>query len=233
MQQILVEQRESLRAGQFVPVSDLFDALVAGDEPLTCEMGALWKSAQKVYGDLQREVLLKHAVGEDELATLPDTHAARRDDRIAKTLVLAALVPQVEPMRELTACKAVALNYGRIRSMLPNQEAGRSCAPSATGSRGSPPSRSPGTTRTRCWRCGSRAGVDGLGGAAADMHQGEVLRAGHAHAGQRAGGAAGGLVGVRQRGAGERLSRAAGELLLPPPRRPAADPGQESGGDAD
>jgi hypothetical protein len=63
--------------------------------------------------------------------------------------------------------------------------------------------------------------------------EGEVLGAGHVDVGQRAGGAAGGLVGVQQRGAGEQLLHAAEEVLLQPPRRPAADPGQESGGDAD
>lgn len=44
---------------------------------------------------------------------------------------------------------------------------------------------------------------------------------------------AGGLVDVQQRGAGQQLLHVAQELLLQPPRRPTADPGQKPGGDID
>jgi hypothetical protein len=51
--------------------------------------------------------------------------------------------------------------------------------------------------------CEDAAGVDGGGGAVADVHQGEVLGAGHVHIRQGTGSAAGCLVGVQQRGAGQ------------------------------
>ncbi|MGW0227902.1 hypothetical protein ACWDWO_06285 [Actinopolymorpha singaporensis] len=124
MRQILVEQRDTLQLGQLVPIADLFDVLVAGDDPLTGELGNLWRSAQKVYGDLRRLILEINKVSEDDVPGLPATHAFRRDDRIAKTLVLAALMPEVDSLRDLTARKIVALNHGYIRSMVPGQEAG-------------------------------------------------------------------------------------------------------------
>lgn len=123
MQQILVEQRDTLQLGQLVPIADLFDALVANDEPLTGELGSLWRSAQRVYGALRRLILEIHRLTEEEAATQPPTHAVHRDDKIAKTLVLAALMPEVESLRDLTARKIVALNHGYIRSMVPGQEA--------------------------------------------------------------------------------------------------------------
>jgi hypothetical protein len=122
LQQILVAQRDTLELGQLVPIADLFDALVAGDEPLTGELGALWKSAQKVYGDIRHEILRSYDLSEDQAEAAPATHAVHRDDRIAKTLVLGALLPQVEALRDLTARKVVALNSGFIRSMVPGQE---------------------------------------------------------------------------------------------------------------
>lgn len=122
MQQLLVSQRDTLELGQLVPVSDLFDALVADDEPITGELGAVWRNAQKVYGEIYRVILEGHGLTELEAGQAPASHAVRRDCRIAKTLVLAALLPEVGPMRDLTGRKIAALNYGYIRSLVPGQE---------------------------------------------------------------------------------------------------------------
>lgn len=123
MQQLLVDQRDTLELGQIVPVSDLFDALVADDEPITGELGALWRNAQKVYGEIHQVILESHGMTGQEGAQAPAAHAVYRDTRIAKTMVLAALMPEVESMRDLTGRKIVALNHGYIRSMVPGQEA--------------------------------------------------------------------------------------------------------------
>jgi hypothetical protein len=123
IQQLLVDQRNTLELGQIVPVSDLFDALIAEDEPITGELGALWRNAQKVYGEIFGVILEGHGLTELEAVNAPTGHAVHRDGRIAKTIVLAALMPEVESMRELTARKIVALNHGYIRSMVPGQEA--------------------------------------------------------------------------------------------------------------
>ena len=122
MQQLLVDQRDTLELGQIVPLSDLYDALVADDQPMTGELGALWRNAQKVYGDILRLILETHGLTEQQAAEQPPTHAVHRDQRIAKTMVLAALMPEVESMRDLTARKIVALNHGYIRSLVPGQE---------------------------------------------------------------------------------------------------------------
>ena len=122
MQQLLVDQRDTLELGQLVPLSDLYDALVADDQPMTGELGTLWRNAQKVYGDILRLILETHGLTEQQAAGLPPTHAVHRDQRIAKTMVLAALMPEVESLRELTARKIVALNHGYIRSLVPGQE---------------------------------------------------------------------------------------------------------------
>ena len=46
------------------------------------------------------------------------------DDRLIKTLLLAALVPGVNSLRALTANRLAALNHGTIRSPIPGKEAG-------------------------------------------------------------------------------------------------------------
>jgi hypothetical protein len=122
MQQLLVDQRDTLELGQLVPLSDLYDALVADDQPMAGELGALWRNAQKVFGDILRLILETHGLTEQQAAEQPPTHAVHRDQRIAKTMVLAALMPEVESLRELNARKIVALNHGYIRSLVPGQE---------------------------------------------------------------------------------------------------------------
>lgn len=122
MEQILVDQRDTLELGQLVPVSDLFDALVADDEPITGELGALWRNAQKVYAEIYRVICEGHGLSAAEATQAPVTHAVHRDARIAKTVLLAALLPEVESMRDLTGRKMAALNYGYIRSLVPGQE---------------------------------------------------------------------------------------------------------------
>jgi hypothetical protein len=77
------------------------------------------------------------------------------------------------------------------------------------------------------------AGVDGGRGAVTDVHEGEVLSAGYVHIRQGTGGAAGCLVGVQQRGAGQQCLHVAEEGFLQPARRATADPGEEPGGDID
>ena len=44
------------------------------------------------------------------------------DDRLVKTLLLSALVPEVEPLKNMTAARLAALNHGTIRSRIPGRE---------------------------------------------------------------------------------------------------------------
>ena len=72
MQQLLVDQRDTLEVGQLVPLSDLYDALVADDQPMAGELGALWRNAQKVYGDILQRILETHGLTEQQAAGLQD-----------------------------------------------------------------------------------------------------------------------------------------------------------------
>jgi hypothetical protein len=48
--------------------------------------------------------------------------AFRRDDRLAKTLLLSALAPEVESFKGMTVNKLAALNHGTIRTPVPGRE---------------------------------------------------------------------------------------------------------------
>ncbi len=129
MQQILVERRDDLRLGQLVPLGDLFDAIADGsDQPFTEKLKHEFEQARTLYSRTLRPMLLEQrSLTEEQAAGLADAPAGlldqfRADDRLAKTLLLSALAPDVSALREMTARRLAALNHGEIRAMIPGQE---------------------------------------------------------------------------------------------------------------
>ncbi len=127
MRQLLVDQRESLRVGDLVPVGDLFDVVAHGDEAFSAEMAIHFENAKRLYHQKLLSVLEKQHGRVEELEQLPwddpRRTAFRNDDRLVKTLLLSALVPGVESLRGLTAERLAALNHGTIKTPIPGREA--------------------------------------------------------------------------------------------------------------
>jgi hypothetical protein len=120
---LLSRRRHSLELGELVPVGDLWDVLAEGDEPFTEEMRATFDAAKRLYRTKLRPLLLRaHGLDDDAVVGLADSHPFGGDDRLVKTLLLSALVPQTEPLRDLTAARLAALNHGTITSPIPGQE---------------------------------------------------------------------------------------------------------------
>jgi len=116
---LLVANRDTMEVGQLVPVGDLYDVLASSDEPLSEGMKQTFESARSLYDTNLRPMLLAdHGLGPEDAPT----PAFRTDDRMVKTLLLAALVPNSEPFRNLTARKLLALNHGLITSPVPGAE---------------------------------------------------------------------------------------------------------------
>lgn len=132
MQQLLVDRRDDLELGQLIPVGDLYDAIVEGDEPFSEDMRLRFENTKRLYS--QRLLpMLERQHGVTWAASLlvtanhgqADQAAARNlrnDARLLKTLLLAELVPNVEALRGLTAHRLAALNHGSIRSPIPGRE---------------------------------------------------------------------------------------------------------------
>jgi hypothetical protein len=114
MLQLLVDRRDELELGDLVSVGELFDVLAQGDEPFAEEMKRHFEHAKEVYRDQFQPLLAA------ESADGGDPSPA--DERLVKTLLLAALVPQAAPLRKLDVAKLTALNHGSIASPIPGQE---------------------------------------------------------------------------------------------------------------
>jgi hypothetical protein len=117
--ELLVDRRDALEVGQLVPVGDLYDVIDVSDDPFSDDMRASFERARKLYKERLRPTLLaEHNLGPGDERTT----AFVNDDRLIKTLLLAALVPQSIPFKNLTVERLVALNHGTIASPIPGQE---------------------------------------------------------------------------------------------------------------
>jgi len=135
MRQLLVTHRDELRLGDLVPLGDLWDALTRGvDSPFSDRLAHEFRNAQELYQRSLRPTLLElDGVSDQQVRAVaagsgsdPDTvarvRAFRGDDRLVKTLLVAALVPEVQALRGLTVRRLVALNPGAVRSPIRGQE---------------------------------------------------------------------------------------------------------------
>lgn len=127
MQQMLVEKADTLEIGDVIPVGDLFDVIAAGDEPFTHGIKLFFEQAKQLWRRRLMPILeTQHGLTwEDIDAGVADPKKAlalKNDARLLKTLVLAALVPEVEALKNLTPAKLAALNHGTIRTPIPGSE---------------------------------------------------------------------------------------------------------------
>jgi hypothetical protein len=153
MLQLLVDRRADLELGQLIPVGDLYDAIAEGDEPFSEGMRLHFDNAKRLYNQRLLPMLERqHGVTWEaiKLGQADPTAAKnlRNDARLLKTLLLGALVPEVESLKGLTAQRLAALNHGTFRSPIPGARRRTCCASAATGPARSARSRSP-RTRTR------------------------------------------------------------------------------------
>ena len=127
LMQILIEQRDTLQATDLVPVGDLFDVLIHGDAVTATDVVTHFENAHKLYHQKLLPMLVRqHEKTPEEILALPANDAKRKqfmaDDRLLKTLLLAALVPEVESLRGMTAERLANLNHGTITTPLAGRE---------------------------------------------------------------------------------------------------------------
>jgi hypothetical protein len=128
MVQLLVEQRNTLRLGEIVPVGDLFGVMLEGHDAFSTGMRQRFENARKLW-EQKLKPLAEDTAGlkYEDAATLPsDDPRLRRlkeNERIIGTLVLGALTPEVASLKSLTPRKLAALNHGSIQVAIPGTEA--------------------------------------------------------------------------------------------------------------
>jgi hypothetical protein len=135
--EMMVEHIEDLSVGDLVGVGDLFDVVSGGDDATDGVMRSRFDSAKQLY-NFQFLPVIQKANGTDNPARcqrLRPEHPARigcsnctekscrTDNRLIKTLLVAALVPERPAFKDLTASRLVQLNHGSLRAPVPGTEA--------------------------------------------------------------------------------------------------------------
>lgn len=134
--EMLVHQLDDFEIGKLVPVGDLYDALAEGEEPMDGTMRERFSAAKRLY-DSELLPLIQEQNQTDtptkcqrlrsDAVTIGCANCGqtkcRNDNRIAKTLLLAALAPNTPVFRNLTASRVVQLNHGTLKTMVPGAEA--------------------------------------------------------------------------------------------------------------
>lgn len=138
LMEMLVDHLPELELGPVVPVGDLYDVIAGGEDPVDDPvMKARFERAKQLYEERFLPLIRsKHNTESPEKCQrLRENHdtrlgcsrcplrACRTDNRLAKTLLLAALVPEAKPFKGLTMKRVVHLNHGTIATPIPDTEA--------------------------------------------------------------------------------------------------------------
>jgi hypothetical protein len=137
LMELLVHHQPDLELGRVVPVGDAFDALAENEDPIDDPvMKARFDRARDLYHNSFLP-LIRRARGTDNPSAcqrMREEHdrrlgcsrcpnqTCRNDNRLAKTLLMAALVPEAKPFKGLTVKRLVHLNHGVIASPIPGAE---------------------------------------------------------------------------------------------------------------
>jgi len=136
LMEILVEHIPELAVGEVVRVGDLFDVLAGGEDPADGLMRSRFNSAKHLYR-YQFLPVIQETNGtnaKERCQRLRPGHPprlgcsgcaelqCRKDNRLIKTLLIAALVPEVPVLKDLTASRLAQLNHGTIKVLIPGTE---------------------------------------------------------------------------------------------------------------
>jgi len=137
LMELLVYHLPDLELGRVVPVGDAFDALAESEDPIDDPvMKARFERARDVYRNGFLPLIRRSHVTDNPTdcqrmrvdhdrrlgCSLCPKRACRNDNRLAKTLLMAALVPEAQPFKALTVKRLVHLNHGTIASPIPGAE---------------------------------------------------------------------------------------------------------------
>lgn len=140
--ELLYEHIEDLTLGEVLRVGDLYDVLVSGEDSADGVMRHRFDIAKDIYNS-QFLPMIQESNGTttEERCQRLATHqtstrsrsrlgcancpekSCRTHNRLAKTLILAALVPEVAAFKKLTASRLVQLNHGTLKTPIPGTEA--------------------------------------------------------------------------------------------------------------
>ncbi|MFD7418538.1 PglY protein, partial [Kitasatospora purpeofusca] len=109
VQELLRRRRDDLKLGELIPLGDLYDVIAdRTGAAFTPKLRRESEIAHRFHGRVKDTLLEKYKSKDDK--------RFQTDDRLVKTLLLAALAPNVPALTRLTGSRLAALNHGAIRT---------------------------------------------------------------------------------------------------------------------
>ncbi|CAG7628126.1 PglY protein [Actinacidiphila bryophytorum] len=111
VEETLRRRRDDLKLGELIPLGDLWDVIVDGTgEAFTARLRKEAETAKRFHARVVNHLLAKYGSTDDT--------RFKGDERLVKTLLLAALAPNVPALSRLTGDRLAALNHGSIKVRL-------------------------------------------------------------------------------------------------------------------
>ncbi len=108
LQEMLHRRRADMKVGELIPLGDLWDVLAGGTgEAFTDQLRRESEAAQRFHTKVRTVLAQRYGGGSQEFVAV---------DQFVKTLLLAALAPEVPALARLTGARLAALNHGSVRS---------------------------------------------------------------------------------------------------------------------
>ncbi|MDG3016742.1 DUF6079 family protein [Speluncibacter jeojiensis] len=127
MQQMLQDNADRLTIDNVIPVGEAFDYVIdsANSTPINDAAAQTFKTARTLWTEKLRPMLFRNA-GVDEATPDADVPPGLRADiRIAKTLLMSAVAPNVPALGQIDAGRLASLNHGSVVSLIPGDQVGQ------------------------------------------------------------------------------------------------------------
>ncbi|WP_096906343.1 DUF6079 family protein [Dietzia sp. WMMA184] len=127
MQQILEAEADRLTIENVIPVGDAFRFVIdEGDAtPMNPAAVQTFKTARTLWREKLRPLLFRSAGVAESTADEDAPMGLRADLRIAKTLLMSAVAPDVPALKQIDASRLASLNHGSVISLIPGDQAGQ------------------------------------------------------------------------------------------------------------
>lgn len=127
MQQMLEDNADRLTIDNVIPVGEAFDYIIdsANATPINDAAVHTFKTARALWTDKLRPLLFRNANVPESTLDKDVPPGLRADIRIAKTLLMSAVAPNVPALKQIDASRLASLNHGSVISLIPGDQIGQ------------------------------------------------------------------------------------------------------------
>lgn len=123
MENLLIDKRDSMRIDSVIPVGDAFDYIIQSDtgsqSRSSSSLHTRFRNGRKFWQEKLRPLIFRQAGMDESVPEAELPKDTRGQIRLGKTLIMAALAPEVPALKSMTASRLVHLNHGSMVELFP------------------------------------------------------------------------------------------------------------------